>query len=69
MPGASLAVAWRTEVIWGLRDFELRFGRKSEGLWLPECAADSASLAPVEIHMAYRFHFTRVNGKGIIKQD
>lgn len=34
----------RTEVRWGLRDFELRFGRPSEGLWLPECAADTATL-------------------------
>jgi len=34
----------RTEVRWGLRDFELRFGRRSEGLWLPECAVDTATL-------------------------
>ena len=34
----------RTEVHWGLRDFELRFGRKSEGLWLPECAVDTPTL-------------------------
>lgn len=34
----------RTEVRWGLRDFELRFGRPSEGMWLPECAVDSATL-------------------------
>ncbi|MFN2375001.1 MAG: DUF3536 domain-containing protein [Candidatus Binatia bacterium] len=34
----------RTEVSWGLLDFELRFGRPSEGMWLPECAVDSATL-------------------------
>jgi alpha-amylase/alpha-mannosidase (GH57 family) len=34
----------RTEVRWGLRDFELRFGRPSEGIWLPECAVDTATL-------------------------
>lgn len=34
-----------TEIRWGLYDFEKRFGRKSEGLWLPECAADDATLA------------------------
>ncbi len=34
----------RTEVRWGLRDFEMRFGRPSEGLWLPECAVDTATL-------------------------
>ena len=34
----------RTEIRWGLRDFELRFGRPSLGMWLPECAVDSATL-------------------------
>ena len=34
-----------TEVRWGLADFEHRFGRKAEGLWLPECAADDATFA------------------------
>lgn len=33
-----------TQVSWGIRDFEHRFGRLPEGLWLPECAADEASL-------------------------
>ncbi len=33
-----------TQVLWGIRDFERRFGRKPEGLWLPECAADTDSL-------------------------
>ncbi len=26
----------RTQVRWGIRDFEHRFGRKPEGMWLPE---------------------------------
>ncbi len=34
----------RTQIRWGLRDFEARFGRKSEGLWLPETAIDAATL-------------------------
>ncbi|MDE2492250.1 MAG: DUF3536 domain-containing protein [Elusimicrobia bacterium] len=34
-----------TEIRWGLADFEHRYGRKAEGLWLPECAADDATLA------------------------
>ncbi|MBI4658339.1 MAG: DUF3536 domain-containing protein [Verrucomicrobia bacterium] len=34
----------RTQVLWGLRDFEHRFGRKPEGMWLPETAADDDSL-------------------------
>lgn len=33
-----------TQVRWGLADFELRFGRKPEGMWLAETAADVASL-------------------------
>lgn len=33
-----------TQVLWGLRDFERRFGRKPEGMWLPETAVDLATL-------------------------
>lgn len=32
------------QVVWGLEDFRERFGRDPEGLWLPECAVDIASL-------------------------
>jgi alpha-amylase/alpha-mannosidase (GH57 family) len=34
----------RTQVIWGIRDFEHRFGRSPEGMWLAETAANVASL-------------------------
>jgi alpha-amylase/alpha-mannosidase (GH57 family) len=34
----------RTQVRWGVRDFEHRFGRKPEGMWLPETAVDIDSL-------------------------
>jgi alpha-amylase/alpha-mannosidase (GH57 family) len=34
----------QTQVAWGIRDFERRFGRKPEGMWLPETAADSGTL-------------------------
>src|SRR5579859_4290687 len=33
-----------TQVRWGVRDFEVRFGRKPEGMWLPETAVDVDSL-------------------------
>lgn len=33
-----------TQVLWGIRDFEHRFGRKPEGMWLAETAADTPSL-------------------------
>ncbi|HYT87927.1 MAG TPA: malto-oligosyltrehalose synthase, partial [Gemmataceae bacterium] len=34
----------RTQVLWGARDFEHRFGRKPEGMWLPETAVDLETL-------------------------
>lgn len=34
----------RTQVRWGIADFVRRFGRRPEGMWLPECAVDLASL-------------------------
>jgi alpha-amylase/alpha-mannosidase (GH57 family) len=33
-----------TQVIWGIRDFEYRFQRKPEGMWLAETAVDTESL-------------------------
>lgn len=43
LPLASLADR-RTEIRWGLRDFELRFGRRASGFWLPETAVDLPTL-------------------------
>ncbi len=34
----------RTQVIWGIRDFVHRFGRKPEGMWLAETAVDLETL-------------------------
>jgi alpha-amylase/alpha-mannosidase (GH57 family) len=33
-----------TQVVWGVRDFEHRFGRRPEGMWLPETAVDEGTL-------------------------
>ena len=55
--GSALAQAWghmilplanrrdkATQVVWGVRDFEYRFGRRPEGMWLPETAVDLETL-------------------------
>lgn len=33
-----------TQAIWGLEDFRRRFGRRPEGIWLPETAVDTETL-------------------------
>jgi alpha-amylase/alpha-mannosidase (GH57 family) len=33
-----------TQVVWGIRDFEYRFSRKPEGMWLAETAVDTETL-------------------------
>ena len=43
LPLAALADR-RTEIRWGLRDFEVRFGRRPVGAWLPETAVDLETL-------------------------
>jgi alpha-amylase/alpha-mannosidase (GH57 family) len=45
----------RTQVLWGIHDFETRFGREPDGMWLPETAVDLESL---EIMAAAGIRFT-----------
>jgi alpha-amylase/alpha-mannosidase (GH57 family) len=44
-----------TQVFWGIRDFEDRFGRRPEGMWLPETAVD---LETLEVLAAQGIAFT-----------
>ncbi|MFP3941592.1 MAG: DUF3536 domain-containing protein [Thermoanaerobaculia bacterium] len=39
-----------TQVLWGIRDFEHRFGRRPEGMWLPETAVDTETLEVLAEH-------------------
>jgi alpha-amylase/alpha-mannosidase (GH57 family) len=34
----------QTQVLWGIADFTARFGRRPEGMWLPETAVDHSTL-------------------------
>lgn len=44
-----------TQIVWGIRDFEHRFGRRPEGMWLAETAVDNESL---ELMAAHGIKFT-----------
>ncbi len=40
----------QTQIVWGIKDFEHRFQRKPEGMWLPETAVDTESLELLAAH-------------------
>jgi alpha-amylase/alpha-mannosidase (GH57 family) len=39
-----------TQIVWGLRDFESRFGRQAEAMWIPETAVDAETLEIMADH-------------------
>ncbi len=39
-----------TQIVWGIADFESRFGRKPEGMWLSETAVDLETLDILAAH-------------------
>jgi alpha-amylase/alpha-mannosidase (GH57 family) len=39
-----------TQILWGIHDFEHRFGRKPEGMWLPETAVNLETLDILSEH-------------------
>ena len=43
-PAAGQPPRQVTQVAWGMRDFEHRFGRRAEGIWLAETAVDLETL-------------------------
>ena len=58
----------RTQVRWGLADFNHRFGRAPEAMWLPETAANEDTLE-VLIEEGLRFTILAPNQAGYIKDD
>jgi alpha-amylase/alpha-mannosidase (GH57 family) len=44
-----------TQILWGFRDFQSRFGRDPEGMWLPETAVD---LETLELLAEFGIQFT-----------
>lgn len=42
-----------TQVVWGIRDFEKRFKRKPQGMWLAETAVDTETLEVLAEHDIY----------------
>jgi alpha-amylase/alpha-mannosidase (GH57 family) len=60
----------QTQILWGVRDFEQRFGRPPRGAWLPETAVDLESLellaeAGIRFTLLAPHQARRVRPKGV----
>ena len=56
-----------TQVLWGIRDFEHRFKRQSEGMWLPETAVDIETLE-IMADMGIKYTILAPNQASRVKQ-
>jgi alpha-amylase/alpha-mannosidase (GH57 family) len=56
-----------TQVAWGLQDFESRFGRHPEGMWLPETAVDLETLE-VLAELGLKFTILAPHQAGKVRQ-
>ncbi len=54
----------RLQFAWGVADFRHRFGRYPEGVWLPECAVDLASL---EVAADFNLRFAIVAPEQVVR--
>ena len=55
-----------TQIVWGIKDFEYRFKRKPEGMWLAETAVDLETLELMAKHglsESYQIEFVRLKSK------
>ncbi|HJX13728.1 MAG TPA: DUF3536 domain-containing protein [Dehalococcoidales bacterium] len=56
-----------SQVIWGIRDFQYRFGRAPEGMWLPETAVDLETL-DIMAEMGIRFTILAPHQAGRVRR-
>ncbi len=58
-----------TQTLWGIRDFEYRFGRAPEGIWLAETAVDTETLEVLAEHDIKYTILAPRQAKAIRKKD
>ncbi|MFH1647328.1 MAG: DUF3536 domain-containing protein, partial [Chloroflexota bacterium] len=56
-----------SQVLWGIRDFQHRFGRPPEGMWLPETAVDLETL-DIMAEMGIRFTILAPHQAGRVRR-